>query len=449
MPEELERRVIRIPKRHSWAFFKQLMDNMIGNRKWVAGFNFSDESNRVWGPGTENPYPGQLVYVHWVYKDERSPESIAIEAATNEYWQELFKRNHEAQIHRREMESEKRLADSWGKNRTMSYFIMSKPEMTETPSTEMGGTPEPSQKCIDKVQAPLPSDGRPVILRLPTPQFPKINIRARVQALEEKMSTENFKLIRWVKLARKKGVPYFDPPVKLDPGPIESINCPVIPLSVLRPKADPNEVEKMRFGKYWDESFTWDLVSKKIAEVRMFIEDPRSNSSQKTQFWKKIMESEFKSIVQQRIGKEMVALVRQLQRVEWNRIIIPTLRSQRAKDKAHDCKLTIMTWYNPELPAEEKNRRLNTLDPETVYRTVDYLRILKNVPWPQSCHYDDDFGMTNEEWDSAFGNFSRNQRTIQKVPELHLHRRRLMAPEFWHQQREEWRADFVKELEMY
>jgi predicted nucleic acid-binding Zn-ribbon protein len=55
--------------------------------------------------------------------------------------------------------------------------------------------------------------------------------------------------------------------------------------------------------------------------------------------------------------------------------------------------------------------------------------------------------MTNEEWGSAFGNFKRNQEAIQMIPQLHLHRRRLMAPEFWRQQRGKWLSDFVKEME--
>jgi hypothetical protein len=38
MPEELKRRLVRIPRGAEWPLFKQLMDNMIGEHQWVAGF---------------------------------------------------------------------------------------------------------------------------------------------------------------------------------------------------------------------------------------------------------------------------------------------------------------------------------------------------------------------------------------------------------------------------
>jgi hypothetical protein len=38
MPEEEEKRLVRIPRRAEWPFFKQLIDTMIGHHQWVAGF---------------------------------------------------------------------------------------------------------------------------------------------------------------------------------------------------------------------------------------------------------------------------------------------------------------------------------------------------------------------------------------------------------------------------
>jgi hypothetical protein len=114
----------------------------------------------------------------------------------------------------------------------------------------------------------------------------------------------------------------------------------------------------------------------------------------------------------------------------------------------------MMTWYNPELPFEEKNRRLNTLTEEVVDRTIAYLRWLRQVPWPQSWHIDkevnhfNDAKLTDEEWDSLVENRPVALDAIQKIPELHLQRRCLMAPEFWRQQREAWRAEYVRELEL-
>jgi hypothetical protein len=64
--------------------------------------------------------------------------------------------------------------------------------------------------------------------------------------------------MRWVKLARMKGIPYFEPRLSLDPIPVVSISCPKIPLLKLAPLDMSREVEKRKFGKYWAESFHWE-----------------------------------------------------------------------------------------------------------------------------------------------------------------------------------------------
>jgi hypothetical protein len=46
MPEELEERLIRIPKNSGWIYFKQLMDNLIGKRYGLQGFCTRSESIR-------------------------------------------------------------------------------------------------------------------------------------------------------------------------------------------------------------------------------------------------------------------------------------------------------------------------------------------------------------------------------------------------------------------
>jgi hypothetical protein len=84
-------------------------------------------------------------------------------------------------------------------------------------------------------QQPLSPEDKTIKLIPQMMAYPGIHIRARVRVLEEKMATENFKLKRWVKRARKKGIRYFEPPVNLEPSPIESINCAVMPLRALAP----------------------------------------------------------------------------------------------------------------------------------------------------------------------------------------------------------------------
>jgi hypothetical protein len=114
-------------------------------------------------------------------------------------------------------------------------------------------------------------------------QYPEFKIHDRVLLLEARMSTESFQLMRWVKLARQKGIPYFDPPVSLEPALIAFIRYMKQPMRELTPVINPSDIEKKRFGKYWDDSFHWDLVSKRVAEVKMPVEDRYAPSRKKFQ----------------------------------------------------------------------------------------------------------------------------------------------------------------------
>jgi hypothetical protein len=112
-------------------------------------------------------------------------------------------------------------------------------------------------------------------------------------------------------------------------------------------------------------------------------------------------------------------------------------------------KLTILTWYNDELTNEEKNRRLNMLDPDVTTSVTHFLRSLETCPKPTFWHFDDEVGMTDEEWDSAFSNFAKNREAISSIPQLHFFPRQVAASAFWAQQREDWRSGVVKELEQF
>jgi hypothetical protein len=89
----------------------------------------------------------------------------------------------------------------------------------------MGGKAGPVEENHSLVQQPLSPDDHTVKNTNPKTLLPKIDIHERVRVLEALMSTEDFH-------ARNKGIPYFDPPPKLDPAlpdPSEEIICPVVP----------------------------------------------------------------------------------------------------------------------------------------------------------------------------------------------------------------------------
>jgi hypothetical protein len=141
--------------------------------------------------------------------------------------------------------------------------------------------------------------------------FPKIDIQERVKMLESLLSKEDHRLIKWVKLARMKGIPYFEPPVDLEALPVESIEYPVIPLLTLTPMVNPIEAEIKKFGKYWEDNFHWDLVSRGVAEVRMKIEDCQTPSWEKLRIWREALGSQLGGTIQDRIGEEMEEFIRQ------------------------------------------------------------------------------------------------------------------------------------------
>jgi hypothetical protein len=233
------------------------------------------------------------------------------------------------------------------------------------------------------------------------------------------MSTESFQLMRWVKLARKKGIPYFEPPVSLDPVPLESIKCPKHPMLKLTPIDATREVEKKKFGSYWNDCFHWDLVSKRVIEVKMQIEDRCASSRKIFHIWQDSLKSD----------------VGNLLRVEWDTIIAGNLEISRKKDKIYDLEMTMLVYYNEEIPPKEKIRRWTMLDPEVVGRMLPILDLQRKVPWPQAWH-DGENHYTQEEWDSVVENFPKALTAIQRAPEICLERRRLAAPTFWLQKKE-------------
>jgi hypothetical protein len=136
MPEERKNRLIRIPKGLEWPFFKQLMDNQIGEYQWVAGFYGTEEKERIWCDNSRVPLPGQLVFVHWSYQEEKIPEDPEVKAATKKYWDQLAKTAKEACNRRREMQIQRRNDDGVANPKESLGHIMSPTMMAEVSSTE-------------------------------------------------------------------------------------------------------------------------------------------------------------------------------------------------------------------------------------------------------------------------------------------------------------------------
>jgi hypothetical protein len=212
MPEERKNRSVRIPKGLKWPYFKQLMDNQIGEYQWVAGFASTEfeEKKYIWKNGARAPLPGQMVFVHWLYDEEKRAEDPAASANTNEFWNRMAETVKEDCRRKREMQMQRRLEQS-RPNLSSLGDIMSRATMTEVSSTEMGGNTGPLQKCKVMVQAPLPPDDKTVKFVPERTEYPKIPFEDLVHMLKINLSSPEHQRLTWAKLARMKGIPYFEP----------------------------------------------------------------------------------------------------------------------------------------------------------------------------------------------------------------------------------------------
>jgi hypothetical protein len=184
-------------------------------------------------------------------------------------------------------------------------------------------------------------------------------------------------------------------------------------------------------GRNWRESFHWDLVSRRVAEVKMQIEDKHASSRKKFRIWQGALKSDIGNIVRAGIGEEMEEWIRWAQREEWEKIIVANLETSRKKDKVYDAKMAFLVYYNGEIDLDEKVRRLNTLMLNVANNVVLVAQVLASIPWPQAWHNGEDI-FTHEERGSVANNFPIAKAAIQRVSEIWLNRRRQAFPAFGH-----------------
>jgi hypothetical protein len=114
MPEELKKRLVRIPRGAKWSFVKHLMDNTMGEHQWYATF-----LGELWQDGSIAPDPGQIVFIHLTYKAERSVEEIIREPLVKQYWDELSKSVKEEEEWRQNY-----FKNQWKKDSGISSFSL-------------------------------------------------------------------------------------------------------------------------------------------------------------------------------------------------------------------------------------------------------------------------------------------------------------------------------------
>jgi hypothetical protein len=225
------------------------------------------------------------------------------------------------------------------------------------------------------------------------------------------MNSEEFKKMRWVKLARKKGIPYFEEFPTLNPFPLESIKCDLIELTPIVKRADRNPQlarDKLTLLGDWKEDYMWDLVSREVAlawhQIRSFgWFDPRKVKA----IWRELLRTGTNSTLQERMGRQVRSLVVQYQEQEWNRLM-KGLRQYREKDRYFDCKMATLVYYNDDISGKEMERRWSMLDQRVVQRTIPDCVALSQAPRQESWHRKADIAFTDEMWDSVCDNWWDN-----------------------------------------
>jgi hypothetical protein len=190
--------------------------------------------------------------------------------------------------------------------------------------------------------------------------------------LEARMNSDEFKKMRWVKLARKKGIPYFDEPSTLSPFPIESIDSTPMKMVEIGKQLDNPQRTKDQTLLMWDwkEEYAWDLVSREVALARRFIQgcggtDPRKAK----EAWRRLLGTGTRSTLQTEMGKEVRSLIARLHEQEWNRLM-RDIQQHRRRDRYFDCKMAKLVFYNHDISGKEMERRWAMLDQGVVLRTL-------------------------------------------------------------------------------
>jgi hypothetical protein len=236
-----------------------------GQHEWVAGF-----LGQIWNDGSRTPIQGQIVDVHWVDKQERP---LSEQVSSVDSWGELTK---EVREETRQKDFEEQLRKNKGLDSLT--FIMSRTKSADVSSKEMGDKSELVEENHNSVQQPLPPEDRTTKWVKQATQYPNIRIRDKIFSLQEKMSTPEFQRMRWVKLARKKSISCFEPPDTLEATPVLSIDYKRHPMLMIPPREMTHMKRAIDLGRNWRESFHWDLVSRRVAEVKMQTQGRNSKS---------------------------------------------------------------------------------------------------------------------------------------------------------------------------
>jgi hypothetical protein len=208
---------LQIPRGIEWAYFDAYVSSVVGFDNWIAGF-YDGFQPVPWDSRDRVPRPGRRVRVFGI-KEESKTEKKEIRKETM---------------------------------KEIAHVVLARPNPADAHPVRAGGKSVPLQKMQLREQQPLS------LKSVRKERFTEEDLRQRSERLrqaksdlESRMNSEEFKKMRWVKLARKKGIPYFEDLPTLDPTPTLAIECEEVKLVTIRSPIyeHPDQMTLGRIGR--------------------------------------------------------------------------------------------------------------------------------------------------------------------------------------------------------
>jgi hypothetical protein len=259
-----------------------------------------------------------------------------------------------------------------------------------------------------------------------------------------RMESEEFKKMRWVKLARKKGIPYFDDLPTLDPVPIESIECKPVKMCQLNsdPWEDPDiRKDRLLLAKEWDESYVWDYSTRKVAVSWYSIrKNGGINPRLLKQVWNDAICEEITGPLLNEIkGDAVDKMIVWGHRQEWDSCIVGNLQKFRRGDRAFDYSVACLVYHNTEITRKERERRFDTLDQLAVDMAIRDCNAWRAAPKQEGWHRRrEPKALTDEMWHSICDNWWDKVEALQDIRAIHLEKRRQAFQPFYALERSCW-----------
>jgi hypothetical protein len=462
-PNRKNNTLLQLLRGSEWAYFDAYVHAELGEGTWIAVFA-EDFGPIPWQDNTHTPKPGQWIRILSI-KDlnkktttaGNESKKVATQSETSEpvhiSVEQLRPNNPRRRIEialRQEtfMQSHQKKKK---KKVEVSFIISLKSIQSLSHRVSTGGKVDPLQKMQMVYQQPLSL--KSAQKGQSTEEFLKQRSERFRQAkayLEDRMNTEDFKKMRWVKQERKDGIPFFDLLPTLEPIPLESIDIPkisrVLTIGIFPRRQFPQE--RRLIGKFWKDHYEWDGVARKVAVVWNTIQkesDPRKVQD----YWRGVQMGDESGVMKDRLSKRVSEWIETLYVKEWDDRILAHLPIMRKKSRTVDRDLALALYYNEEISDQERDRRWNTLNIEDANKSIDWCNALALAPAPEGWHNIEECTISEEICESICDHWDEKAASIAHIPACHVEIRRQTYDTYWREKKGEALAQFNEKLQEF